>query len=115
MERNTQSAGIVIAGLLLACLFTLAAVPASAAPAPKIYRMEGTIAAIDLQFNTVVVNVPLTGKKIFKVGGPLAKDAVLKKGGKTDLTLKDFKVGDKVIVEWQPTPQGHLIRMLKAR
>ena len=115
-KMNLGIAGIIAMGLVLTCVLLFpTAPPSEAATVPKIYKMEGTISAIDLKFNTVVVNVPLTEKKIFKVGGPLAKDATLKKGDNTNLTLKDFKVGDKVIVEWEPTSQGHLIKSLEGR
>lgn len=115
MKKERWIVGIILAGFVLTSFLILTIRPVKAANAPKIYKMEGTISAIDLKFNTVVVNVPLTEKKIFKVGGPLAKDATLKKGDNTNLTLKDFKVGDKVIVEWEPTSQGHLIKSLEGR
>ena len=109
--------GIAFTGIILifAVTFLVPPAPVAASTAPRIYKMEGHITAIDLKFNTVVIDVPITEKKIFRVGGPLAKGAILKRGDKTDVSLKDFKVGDKVVVEWEQTPQGHLIKMLEAR
>ncbi len=104
-----------IGGITILCLIATLMLPFSAsASIPKTYKMVGKIYAIDLKYNTVVVNVPLTEKKIFRVGGPLAPNAVLKKGNKEKPTLEDFKVGDKVVVEWEATPKGHLIHRLEA-
>ena len=76
----------------------------------KIYRMKGTITAIEMDSRTVVVEVPL-GKRMFTVGGPLATDAVIKKG-KNRAELNDFKIGASVIVKWRATEKGHLILFL---
>ena len=76
----------------------------------KIYKMKGTITAIELVYQTVVVEVPM-GKRMFTVGGPLATDAVVKKG-KNRAELNDFKIGDSVIVKWKVTEKGHLILFL---
>ena len=105
---------ITITGIAIVFVMTLM-VPAVAAANPKLYKMAGKISAIDLKFNTVVINVPITEKKNFKVGGPLAKDAILKKGNKENVSLKDFKVGDKVVVEWESSPQGPVLKLLKSR
>jgi len=105
---------IIVIGIAIIFAATLFATPSLAAK-PKIYKMEGKISAIDLQYNTVVIQVPLTKKNVFTVGGPLAKDAVLKRGNKKDVSLKNFKVGDTVIVEWEPTSQGHVIKLLKSK
>jgi hypothetical protein len=48
---------------------------------------------------------------MFTVGGPLAPDAVIKKG-KNPAELSDFKIGDTVIVKWTATEKGHLILFL---
>ena len=76
----------------------------------KIYGMKGTITAIEMGTRTVVVEVSL-GKRMFTVGGPLATDAVIKKG-KNRAKLNDFKIGDPVIVKWRVTETGHLILFL---
>ncbi len=81
----------------------------------KVYKMVGKITAIDLDYNTVVIEVPLGKKETFTVGGPLAKDAIIEKKGVKNPSLKDFKVGDEVVVKWEPTPNGHLIKMLAAK
>ena len=95
------------------CLMVISLATAAMA-APRLYKMEGKITAIDIPDNTVVINVPITRNDIFTVAGPLAKNAVLKKDDKK-ATLGDFKVGERVIVEWTPTSQGHLIKKLMSR
>ena len=75
--------------------------------------MSGEITAIDLNYKTVVIEVPL-GERMFTVGGPFSSEAVLKRGGLL-VDLADFQVGGRVIVEWKVTEQGHLILVLKAR
>ncbi len=82
------------------------------ASAPRVYVMRGKIVAVDVPDNTVVVNVPLEKKEIFTVAGPLAPDAVLKKGAARNVTLKDFHEGEWVTVKWQHTQDGHLIKAL---
>jgi len=103
---------ITITGIAIVFVMTLM-VPAVPAANPKFYKMAGKISAIDLKFNTVVINVPITEKKNFKVGGPLAKDAILKKENKENVSLRDFKVGDKIVVEWESSPQGPVLKLLK--
>jgi len=83
------------------------------AAAAKIYKMKGKIIAVDLDYNTVVVDVPI-GKKIFRVAGPLSPDAVLKKGG-GKASLSDFHEGEWVTVEWEHTDKGHIVKMLVAK
>ena len=79
----------------------------------KIYEMGGEITAIDLEHNTVVVEVPL-GERLYTVGGPLSSKAVLKKDGKLAV-LADFRRGDRVVVKWKVTAQGHVALLLKSR
>jgi len=79
----------------------------------RIYQMVGDITAIDLEYKTVVVEVPLAGKT-FTVGGPLSSEAVLERGGQS-ATLADFQVGDRVTVKWEATGQGHVILLLRAK
>ncbi len=102
-----------IVGILMAA-FLGVSFAAVAMAAPRVYKMEGKITAIDPADGTVVINVPITKKNIFTVAGPLSDNAVLKIG-KKKASLKDFKVGERVIVEWSYTPRGHLIRGLSLR
>jgi hypothetical protein len=78
----------------------------------RIYQMSGDITAIDLDYHTVVVEVPLGGKT-FTVGGPLSSEAVSKRGSQS-VSLEDFRVGDQVTVKWEATEQGHIILFLNA-
>lgn len=112
MKTTNLVKGVAL-GVTIIFILAVSAADAFAAK-PKLYKMEGKISAIDLNHNTVVVNVHLTKKNIFTVGGPLAKDAVLKKGNKKAF-LKDFSLGESVIVEWEPTTQGHLIKRLESK
>ena len=111
--KISQTVKRVLPFLLVLAFVSVLAVPG--AQAVKTYKMKGTITAIDQQDNTVVVNVPLEKKEVYTVAGPLAPNAILKKGGKTGVSLKDFNVGDPVIVEWEVTDKGHLIKMLAAK
>ena len=77
----------------------------------SLYKMTGKIKAIDLTYQTVVIDVPLANGQTFVVGGPLATNAVLKDKGMPP-KLSDFHMGQRVVVKWSPTHQGHLIRML---
>ena len=81
--------------------------------AGKEYVMKGKIKAIDEQYNTVVIEVPM-GKKQFTVGGPLTPDAVLRRKGQT-VKLSAFKEGDNVTVRWTATASGHIIERLEAK
>lgn len=78
-----------------------------------LYKMTGEITAIDLEYRTVVIEVPMVGKT-FTVGGPLASGAVLKKGG-VSAGLGEFQVGDQAVVTWRSTPEGHLILSLTSK
>jgi hypothetical protein len=75
--------------------------------------MVGDITALDLAYNTVVIEVPLEGR-LFTVGGPLSHDAILRKGI-LSVDLVDFMVGDRVTVEWKASEEGHLVFMLQAK
>jgi len=66
---------IVILSVILSLSFFI---PQSFAD-ERMYRMVGDITAIDLDYNTVVIEVPLEGK-LFTMGEPLSHDAILKKG-----------------------------------
>ena len=101
---------IVISIVLLnSSLFILSQVLA----ADKEYIMKGKIKAIENQYNTVVIEVPL-GKKQFTVGGPLSPNAVLRKKGQT-VKLSDFKEGDTVTARWPATASGHIIERLEVK
>jgi hypothetical protein len=79
----------------------------------RVYQMRGEVTAIDLQYNTVVVEVPMAGS-LATVGGPLSTGAVLERAGKS-VDLASFKVGDRVLVKWKVTEEGHVILGLKAK
>ena len=79
----------------------------------SLYKMTGKISAMDLAYHTVVIDVPLANGQTFVVGGPLASNAVLKDTGMPP-KLSDFHAGQRVVVKWSPTHQGHLIRMLRS-
>ena len=98
--------------LVLAVIFFLSFSVTQSLAGKRTYRMFGEITAIDLAYNTVVVEVPLEGK-MATVGGPLASDAVLKKAGQP-VGLTGFQIGDEVWVKWKLTEQGHRILSLKA-
>jgi hypothetical protein len=80
----------------------------------KTYNMTGKISAIDLSYQTVVIQCPLASHQIFTVGGPLAAGAKLTINNK-QASLNDFKVGERVAVRWHSTPQGHVIDRLVAK
>ena len=79
----------------------------------RIYLMTGDITAIELEYNTVVIEVPMVGKT-FTVGGPLSCEAILKKGRQV-VDLSAFQVGDRVKVKWEATEKGHVILSLTAK
>ena len=108
LKRSVVFGAVILVALAVTC-------PAAMAEARiyNLYKMTGKITAIDRPYNTVVVDVPLANGQIFVVGGPFAKNAALKNQGKS-VTLADFNVGERVIVKWSPTNQGHLIRMMES-
>jgi hypothetical protein len=108
MKRSTY-----IMTLALAVMFLLCFSSAQSWAGKRIYRMSGDITAVDLDYHTVVIEVPLGGKT-FTVGGPLSSKAVLKKGSQS-VSLEDFRVGDRVTVKWEATEQGHIILSLNAK
>ena len=79
----------------------------------EVFVMSGKVKAAEAQYHTAVVECPVKGQ-MFTVAGPLAPNAVLKKGGKS-AQLNDFKEGEHVQVKWQATKSGHLILMLAAK
>jgi len=107
-----KKSGYIIT-LALAIIFSLSFYRAQSWAGERIYQMSGEVAAIDLGHNTAVVEIPLAGKML-TVGGPLSSKAVLKRGGQS-VGLSDFQVGDRVIVKWEVTEQGHVILSLNAK
>jgi hypothetical protein len=102
-----------IVTLVLAIIISLSFYGGQSWAGERIYLMTGDITAIDLEYNTVVIEVPLEGKS-FTVGGPLSHEAILKKGGqKVDLSA--FQVGDRLKVKWEATEKGHVILSLNAK
>ncbi len=100
----------IILGVLPVMILAFLYVPAGAQQS-HMYTMTGKIAAIDLQHDTVVVEVPVKGNQMLTVGGPLVSDAKLRKGGEaTD--LNQFNVGESVSVTWQKTDETLLIHGL---
>jgi len=108
----TKNKKIMLVGFL-ALLFGFSFYAQPVFGAEKSYVMKGTISAIESENNTVVVEVPLAGKR-FTVGGPLSPGAVLKRGG-SPAQLSDFKVGEIVTVGWKATENGHVIERLLAK
>jgi hypothetical protein len=106
MHRATLT--IAIAAL---CLFGATALCVQAAA--HVYTNRGEISAIDLTYDTVVVEVPM-GDQMMTVGGPLVEGAELKKDNRS-VSLGDFTVGETVTVKWRYTETGHRIEGLYAR
>lgn len=107
MKRNKWMFSII----WLAILFWAVSFSAPTVTGDKIYIMTGTLSALNLEYNTAVIEVPLDNGQTFTVGGPLAANAILKIGGHCAM-LKDFSVGEKVTVKWRSTDSGHLILAL---
>jgi hypothetical protein len=99
--------------IVLPIVFSLCLFGAQSWASERIYQMVGDITAIDLKYNTVVVEVPLAGKT-FTIGGPLSSEAVLERAGQS-VALADFEQGDRVTVKWEATGEGHLILLLRAK
>jgi hypothetical protein len=99
--------------IVLAIIFSLALFGAQSWASERIYQMTGDITAIDLEYNTVVIEVPMVGKT-FTVGGPLSYEAILKKGHQV-VDLLAFQVGDRVKVKWEATEKAHAILSLNAK
>jgi hypothetical protein len=97
-------------GLVIVIIFCLSFNGGRSWASESIYQMTGDTTAIDLEYNTVVIEVPMVGKT-FTVGGPLSCEAILKKGHQV-VDLLAFQVGDRVKVKWEATGQGHAILSL---
>ena len=106
MKEKRKSLRIVVAAVALLFMATAATIVFA-----DTYNMTGSISAIDLQYQTVVIKCPLASKQVFTVGGPLAENARLIIKNKK-ASLNDFKVGDRVAVRWHGVPQGHMIDRL---
>jgi hypothetical protein len=107
MNRSVALIMVVLAAVLCLCLPGRQCLGGE-----KVHKMTGEIAAIDLAYNTVVVEVPM-GERVFTVGGPLSPEAILHRGGQS-ADLADFHRGDRVSVTWEATERGHLILSLEA-
>jgi hypothetical protein len=92
---------VIVITLVLACPLSVLGQP---------YQMTGKITSIDLNYQSIVIEVPL-GSQMFTVGGPLASDAKLTKAGQS-AKLSDFSVNEKVTVIFHSTDQGHVIDRL---
>lgn len=80
----------------------------------QIHRMAGKITAIDLEHRTVVVEVPIADNQTFTVAGPLTEDTILVRNAEW-VELNDFEIGEKVLVRWHSTEEGHKIDRLTLR
>jgi hypothetical protein len=107
MKKIIHISLILTLGVMLGLII---AVPSAG---ENVYVMTGKIAAIDPEFETAVIEVPL-GDKSFTVGGPLVSEAKLKKGGRS-AALLDFSIGEQVTVKWRSTAKGHMIEMIESR
>jgi hypothetical protein len=110
-ENHDQKKNFVTVIVTVVVLAVLTTVPTIVFG--MIYLMTGKISAIDLAYDTVVIEVPMVSKT-FTVGGRLADEAVLLKNNQT-AGLSDFSVGEQVTVKWHSTPQGHVIDRLVAK
>ena len=108
MKRSTHI--IAMAGAVVMTLCLLVTQSWSAGP---VYQTKGEVAAIDLEHNTIVIEVPVKGGQMLTVGGPLSSEASLHKGGK-EVKLADFIMGEEVWVKWRLTDKTHVILSLKA-
>ena len=99
----------IILGALPLMILAMLCVPAGAQS--QMYTMTGKIAAIDLEHDTVVVEVPVKDDQMLTVGGPLVSDARIRKGGQST-DLDQFNIGESVAVTWQKTDETLLIHGL---
>jgi len=106
MNSNQNYSKWILAGVVFMLLVALPLVVFA-----QSYKMTGKITGIDLNHQTIVIEVPL-GSQMFTVGGPLASDARLTRNNQ-EAKLKDFNVGEKVTVIFHSNDQGHVIDRLK--
>jgi hypothetical protein len=85
----------------------------AALAAQETHELGGKISAITPSENIVVVKCPM-GSTFLTVGGQLANKPALMKGDKP-VSLKDFKVGEHVLVGWKSTANGPVIERLIAK
>jgi hypothetical protein len=107
--RKKAYLSIIVLSMVLALLGS--AVTSWAAE--RLYKMTGHITAIDQAHKTAVIEVPMVGKS-FTVGGPLAPNAKLERGGQS-VHLAEYRIGDLVVVIWKHTAEGHLLLSLTAK
>jgi hypothetical protein len=77
-----------------------------------LHIMHGEVASVDINHQTIVVEVPM-GKGLFTVGGKVTSKTRLIKGI-IKVPLSSFKIGEKVVIRWRGTPDGHLIESVTA-
>jgi hypothetical protein len=99
--------------IALSMVFALLGSAVTSWAAERLYKMTGYITAVDRAYSTVVIEVPMVGKT-FTVGGPLASNAKLERGGHS-VHLADYMIGDLVVVIWKHTEEGHLLLSLTAK
>ena len=104
-----QSINLIVAYLVLILGHFLLSSLAMAADKANVDK--GEITAIDIAYNTVVVEVSLGGE-MYAVGGPISPRAVLRKAGRP-AALADFVIGDIVTVKWGITKEGYIVEALK--
>ena len=80
--------------------------------AQEICIKQGEIRGLEIDSQTVVVEVPL-GSRLYTVGGEISSDTALKKGEMKKALLRDFRVGDIVRVGWKKTETRHKIEFLE--
>lgn len=93
--------GLLFSLLLALCIFE------QAAAAIETTNGVGTLIAVSVRDNTVVVEIR-EGTQQHTVGGQIAVDALLLRSGKRT-SLKNFQVGETVRVVWKDTHQGQEI------
>ena len=86
------------------CALLLALGHATSADAGTEHLRSGEIRAIERAHRIVVVEVP-AGDQNHTVAGPVSPGAALIRNRKT-ARLSDFRIGDRVNVEWTVTIQG---------
>lgn len=99
-------------GIVVTMALIVGGLTSSPATAER-FKMSGEITYVNMQHNTVVIEVPM-GKEMFTVAGPLAGDAKVMKNGR-NAELSDFQVGEKATVTFHSNPQGHVIDSLMGR
>lgn len=111
MTKPTRKA--IWTAIALFTFILVAGVGSVSAKKSQVYTMTGRIAAINLNYDTVVVEVPVKDGQLMTVAGPLVDNAQLKKDGRNS-NLQDFEIGNQVTVTWEKNDDGLFIRRLVA-